>query len=143
MRKSLSGNRRTLVAKCFTIHCCDFKTVRLTFMDCNQSTQLFGTNFAENFKESILLPYSKPTNGEILSENEKSPLTPVLPRIKVLQAEDKCDDKSDTSSLSEDDDVEEGEELGTEGLGRSYGSSTDILKREFFLIFRMYQLSIN
>ena len=112
-------------------------------MDCNQSTQLFGTNFAENFKESILLPYSKPTNGEILSENEKSPLTPVLPRIKVLQAEDKCDDKSDTSSLSEDDDVEEGEELGTEGLGRSYGSSTDILKREFFSIFRMYQLSIN
>ena len=83
MRKSLSGNRRTLVAKCFTIHCCDFKTVRLTFMDCNQSTQLFGTNFAENFKESILLPYSKPTNGEILSENEKSPLTPVLPRIKI------------------------------------------------------------
>lgn len=132
MGKSLLGNRRTSAVKCLIIRCCDFKTIRLTFMDSSRTSQFFS-NYTGNFKETLLLPEFNPKNGTLPSEKKGLP-TGVLPRIEVLQAQDTVDDTADSWSLCEDDDVEEGEELTSEGLGQCRISSHNVLKCEFSLI---------
>ena len=124
MRRSLSGNRRISVVKCLTIECCDFKKISLTFVDFAQSVQP-SISLTETLRQSFLIPEFNPKQGEIVTQ-ENDILTNGS-KFHVLHGND--GDDGDNVSLSEDDDVEEGEELTNEYI-KPARSSPRVIKRK-------------
>ncbi|XP_028414380.1 uncharacterized protein LOC114537531 [Dendronephthya gigantea] len=126
VRRSLSGNRRISEVKCLTIQCCDFRKIRLTFVDFSQSSQP-SISLTETLRQSFLIPEFNPKAGEFLPSNGEI-IASNSSKIDVLHGND--DEDGDNWSLCEDDDVEEGEDITHDEvkIGRS---SPRVIKRIF------------
>ena len=130
MRRSLSGNRRISIVKCLTIECCDFRKIRLTFVDVSQAAQP-SISLTETLKQSLLIPEFNPKRGEFVSRQNDSVVSSA-PKFDVLRGNDGED--GDSWSLCEDDDVEEGEELNTNEGIKPIPSSPRVMKRELTVL---------
>lgn len=98
--------------KCLTIECCDFRKIRLTFVDFSQSVQP-SISLTETLKLSFLIPDSNPKRGEFVPRSTNN-VASSAPKFDVLPGND--DEDGDNWSLCEDDDVEEGEEITNGGM---------------------------
>ncbi|CAB3988741.1 myotubularin-related 2-like isoform X3 [Paramuricea clavata] len=127
VRRSLSGNCRISIVKCLTIECCDFRKIRLTFVDVSQAAQP-SISLTETLKQSLLIPEFNPKRGEFVSQ-QKGSVVSSAPKFDVLRGNDGED--GDSWSLCEDDDVEEGEELNTNEGIKPIPSSPRVMKRSF------------
>lgn len=116
----MSGNRRISVVKCLTIECCDFRKIRLTFVDFSQSTQP-SISLTETLKQTFLIPEFLPKRGEFVQQDI---IVSTAPKFDVLNGNDKESDEGDSWSLCEDDDVEEGQEIASEGIKPSIPQSS-------------------
>ena len=121
----MSGNRRISIVKCLTIECCDFRKIRLTFVDFSQSAQP-SISLTDTIRQSFLIPEFNPKRGEFVPE-QKNSVVDSATKFDVLSGND--GDDGDNWSLCEDDDVEEGEELTIEQIKPS-PASPRVMKRE-------------
>lgn len=132
MRRSLSGNRRISIVKCLNIECCDFRKIRLTFVDFNQSAQP-NVSLTETLKQSFFIPDFNPKRGEFLPQQKDVVSDP--PKFDVLPGND--DDDDDAWSLCEDDDVEEVEELTNERMKPCQDSPRPVKRKLIVTLLEM------
>ena len=111
--------------KCLTIECCDFRKIRLTFVDFSQSAQP-SISLTETLKLSFLIPDSDPKQGEFVPQPTENVVSSAQ-KFDVLSGNDNED--GDNWSLCEDDDVEEGEEITSGGV-ESSRSPPQVIKRK-------------
>lgn len=134
----MSGNRRIFVVKCLTLECCDFRVIRLTFVDFTQTAQP-SISLTETLKQSLLIPNVNPTRGEMTSRISKDSPSAKTKKLHVVSCNDYKD--CDGWSLCEDDDLEE-EEIVNEAAQPSQHSPRFAKRKKIHMCYILAGRSI-